>query len=136
VLVERHQLGDQDVVQVHDVDVHRHHAEPLPAGEHLVIDQHPRRFEDQVDQDLAVPGLQQPLLGRGLGPHPRLGENILRALGVLALEHQVDVVARWWPAARPAAEPAAQQVGDARALECRDRPLEAVGQLFGDLALA
>jgi hypothetical protein len=97
---------------------------------------HPRGFEDQVDEDLAVPGLQQPLLGRGLGAHPGLGERLLGALGVLALDHQVDVVARRRPAAGPAAEPAAEEVGNVPSLERRDRALEAVGQLFGDLALA
>jgi hypothetical protein len=107
--------------------VHPAYAQLLSALEHLLGDPHTGGLEDQVDQDLAVPGLEEPLLGRLFGAHPRTRERLQRPLGLAPLHHQVDVVARRGAAAGPAAEAAAEQVGDVLRFQGRDRALEARG---------
>src|SRR5918998_817013 len=51
----------------------------------------------------------RPLLGRALGAHAGVRQRLQRALDVLRLDHQVEVVARLGAAARPAREAAAEQ---------------------------
>ena len=68
--------------------------------------------EDQIDERVAVPGLDQPLLGRVLGAQPGLLQRRDRALDVLGLDHQIEVVPRLRAAARPAREAAAEQERD------------------------
>ena len=46
----------------------------------VVIDAQPEGGEDQVDQDIAVPGLQQPVLGRVLTAHAEPQQHVERPL--------------------------------------------------------
>ena len=82
----------------------------LGPVEVALVDLAAGRAEDQVDQRLAVPGLQQPVLGRPFRLHPRGVERRQRALGVLLADEEVDVVLGRRPAASPGGEPAAEDV--------------------------
>ena len=70
VLVEREQLGRRARPRAPS-PARRSDATDsvLAAREHLVVDRQPARAEDQVDEHVAVPRLQQPLLRRVLGAH-------------------------------------------------------------------
>ena len=113
VLRDRHQLRDQHVLEGHDAHRHRQHGELLAARDHVVVDRQALGPEDEVDEHVAVPRLDEPLLGRVLGAHAGVGERLQRAVDVLALDHQVEVVARLRAAARPRREAAAEQERDA-----------------------
>ena len=84
----------------------------------------PARAEDEVDEHLAVPDLVQPVLGRRVGLHARAGECIPRALGVLRLDEEVDVVVGLGAPARPRREPAAECERNALVPEDGCHPLQ------------
>src|SRR4051795_10457088 len=63
------------------------------------------------------PRLEQPCLRRSLGLHARVLERLKRALGVLGLHDEVEVVARLGPAARPDREASGEQGRDVRLAE-------------------
>jgi hypothetical protein len=126
VLRDRHQLGDEHVLEGHDAHRHRQHGQLLAARDHVVVDRQALGPEDEVDEHVAVPGLDEPLLGRVLRAHARVHEGLQRPVGVLGLDHQVQVVAGLGPAAGPAGQAAAQQEGDVRLAQGGGGALEGV----------
>ena len=105
MLVEREQLGGEHVVHRHHRHADREHVDLLAAAEHLVVHLEALGVEDQVHEHVAVPGLEQPALGRALGAHARGLEQLERALRVLRLDHDVEVVVGFGAAARPVVWP-------------------------------
>jgi hypothetical protein len=67
VLVERLQAQGEHVLQPEDVHRHRGHGQQLAAGDLLVADLALDGLEDDVDEHVAVPRLQQPFLRLTLG---------------------------------------------------------------------
>src|SRR5919206_841759 len=112
LLGEREELRDHDVLERRDRHRQREHLERLRAVEQLVVDGPARRVEDQVDEHVAVVSLQEPVLERPLRPEPGLAESLQRALRVLRLDEQVDVVLGLRAAAGPRREAAAERVVD------------------------
>ena len=122
LLAHREQLRGEHVVERgHEQRLGRHLERGGPL-EVRVADRPAGRVEDQVDEDVAVPGLQQPSLRRPLGPHARGLERFQRPLGVAFAEEEVDVVVGRWPAARPGREPAAEEERDIRLREAHPQP--------------
>src|SRR5712691_2602536 len=87
LLLQREQLASEHVLGAQDAHPHRRDLELVSALELMVGDLAARRPEDQVDQDVAVPRLEQPFLRGPLRAHARVGERLLRPLGILGLEH-------------------------------------------------
>src|SRR4051794_39268121 len=134
VLGQRHQLRDEDVLERHHAHLHAEHGEQLAALDHLVGDLEALRVEDEVDQHVAVPGLDEPFLGRVLDPHALPAQRLARPLDVLALDDQVEVVARLGAAAGPARQAPADQEGDAGVAQRGGGALERaldVGEVLG-----
>ena len=63
----------------------------------------------QVDQDVAVEGLEEPVLGDRLGSHARGDQRLEGSLGVSGPDEDIHVVIRWRAAACPDREPASDQ---------------------------
>ena len=124
MLVERVELRVEHVLYRHHPEVHRGGVDELGAREQLVVDRQPGGLEDEVDQDVAVPDLQQPGLRRVLGAHAGADERLLRAAGVLRLDDHVEVVRGGRAAARPAREAPADQERDLGGVERGDGALE------------
>jgi hypothetical protein len=101
VLGEREQLGNEDILEVHHRHRYRRDREPLGGLDALRGHLHPLGFEDEIDEDLVVPCLEQPLLGRVLATHPGFDQSSLGAPRVLGQDHQIDVVLRPRSATRP-----------------------------------
>jgi hypothetical protein len=136
VLVERHQLGRDDVLERHHEQRHRAHVHALRAPHDRVVDADAERVVDQVDQHLPVPRLQQPPLGGPLRAQPFRLEHLERALGVLGPHHQVEVVGRLRTPARPRSEAAAEQEGDLGPVQRGCRLPQRAGDLVeGDCGL-
>ena len=112
LLGQREQLRRQHVLHRRDRQPHRHHLALLRAVEQLVGHRAAGGREDQVDERVVVVRLQQPVLGRALGPHARVGQHLQRALGVLGLDEEVDVVIGDRAAARPDRKPAREREAD------------------------
>jgi hypothetical protein len=92
------------------------------------------RLEDQIDHHLPVPRLDQPVLRRALGAHAPPLQRSYRALGVLAREHQIQVVVRPRTGSRPAGQAAAQHERHLRLAQRRGRPAQRGGdRLMGGL---
>ena len=123
VLGDRHQLGDQHVLERHDAHLHREHRHLFTTRDHVVVHRQPLGREDQVDEHVAVPRLHEPLLRRILRAHARVRERGDRALDVLPLDHEVEVVPRLRPAPCPRREAAAEQ-------ERHVRPAQRGGRLL------
>src|SRR5205085_5430608 len=66
-----------------------------------------------VDQDVVVVDLVEPRLRRLLRRHPGGGKRLERELGVLRLDHEVEVVVRLRAAARPRGDAAGEDERDA-----------------------
>jgi hypothetical protein len=126
VLAEGQQLRGHHILQRHHADVHAEHRELLSAGDQVVVHRQALGTIDEVDKRVAVPRLEQPVLGRSLRPHSRLLERLQRPFGVLRLDDQVEIVARLRSPARPAGEAAAEQERDVRLAQRRRGPLERV----------
>ncbi len=94
-----------------------------------VVDRASGWVEDQVDQRLPVPGLEQPVLRRLLGFHSSLDERLESALGIPLMDEEVDVVLGRRSAARPGCEAAAQDVWHLGVPESGVRALHRVDQL-------
>ena len=135
VLVDRHQHRDQHVFQRHHRGGDRHHSDLLGALEDLVGHVQPGGPEDDVDHDLIKPGLVEPLLGWTLGPHPDACQGKERRVGVLRLDHHVEVVLRLRPSARPRGEAAAEHEGDTAIAERGNRLLQRLCQCLERLSV-
>ena len=97
----------------------------------LVGDRPAGRREDEVDERaVVVPRLVQPALGRALGAEAGLLHRLERRVGVLRLDHEVDVVLALRAAARPRRESAAEDERDFALLECSGAGLHCVEQLL------
>src|SRR5206468_2997344 len=115
--------------------LHRMHFRLAGAFDERVVDGDAGRVEDQVDEDALVPRLVEPTLGRLLGPEARFGEHLQRALRVLRLDEEVEVVLGLRAAPRPDRNAAAQDEGHAglaRAFRNVDGTVDLV-LLAGDL---
>lgn len=124
LLLEGEQLGHHEVLERDHGQAHRHHLALLGTPEPLVADRPAARAEDEIDQDVAVPDLVQPVLRRAVGAQARPGEGGLGAFGVLRLEEEIHVVIGLGPAARPCREPAAEGEGDPLVAQDRGHLLE------------
>ena len=83
------------------------------TGEHLVVEEDAAGGpEDDVDHDVVLEGLEQPvgigLLGGEAGP----GQRLQHPVGVLGTDEEVDVVGPPGPAHGGRADPAHEQVVD------------------------
>ena len=71
LLAHREKLRREHVVDRRDEERQRRDLHARRAGEVLVGDGAAGRAVDDVDEDLALPRLEKPALGRALGPHAR-----------------------------------------------------------------
>jgi hypothetical protein len=83
VLVERQELRGQHVLERHDADGHGEDLHLVAALDDLVGDGSCRGTVDEVDHDVAVPRLDEPLLRRALRAEALLVERGERAVDVL-----------------------------------------------------
>ena len=109
MLAQGEQLRAHHVLDRHDVHGHGVDVELLGALEHPVVDRAAGRLEDDVDEDVAVPGLVEPLFGRILDPEARRFECLDGRFGVLRLDHKIEVVIALRPATGPGGQSAAEQ---------------------------
>ena len=105
------------------------HLRLAGAFDERVVDGDARRVEDQVDEDALVPRLVEPALGRLLGTEARFGEHLQRALRVLRLDEEVEVVLGLRAAARPDRNAAAQDEGHAGLAQRRGGALQRLQKL-------
>src|SRR5438552_5597684 len=124
VLGEREELADDQVVDRHDEHAYRRDAHLVTAREELVVDGGAVRREQQVDEDVAVPGLCQPALRRPFGAHAGRGEGVEGGVDVALTDEEVDVVFGRRAPACPRGEPPAQRELDAGVAQCGRTVLE------------
>src|SRR5512133_3151786 len=68
VFAEREELRDHDVLERHDLHADGLNLELLGALEHVAVDRAAGRVEDEVDEEVPVPGLVEPVFGWPLAP--------------------------------------------------------------------
>jgi hypothetical protein len=112
MLSQGHELRHQHVLKRHHAHLHAEHGHYLSASDQGVIGGNPLGREDQIDQRVAVPGLDQPFLRRRLVAQPGLLQRRDGVVGVLGADHEVEVVAGLRAASRPAREAACEQERD------------------------
>src|SRR5919109_2695566 len=74
---------------------------------------------NQVDEDVAVPRLRQPALGRALRLEPRVGQRLERTVDILLADHEVEVLAGLRSATRPCGEATPERKGNLRVAQYR-----------------
>jgi hypothetical protein len=131
VLVHRAQLRDHDVVQRHDRQRLRLDAQLVGALQELVDPGQPGEVPDEVDQHVAVPGLEEPALRRALGPHAGADQRLQPALAVLLAHREVDVVVGRRAAAGPAGHAPGQGERHVGVTQGGGRALERLDDLGG-----
>jgi hypothetical protein len=87
--------------------------------------------KDDVDHHITAPGLEEPLLGRPLGPHPRGRKGFKRTLGVRWFDHQIQVVLRQRAAPRPSREAAGEHERQACVAHRGNRDSDRLEKSFG-----
>ena len=112
VLGHCHQLGHEQVDGPQDA--HRDCGTPRPPAplDQRLVNDEAGGLEDQVDEQRAVVGLEEPGLGRPVAAHPEPDHQRQRALGVHRPDEEVEVVVGLGPAVRPARDPAADHERD------------------------
>jgi len=104
LLGEREQLRRDHVAERGDEHRLGDHVQLARALEVAVVDRAAGRMEDQVDERLAVPGLDQLTLRGTLRPHPCGDERVERARHVAHPHEEVDIVLGRRPTTCPAGE--------------------------------
>jgi hypothetical protein len=87
----------------------RQHSKAIASGDDIVVHLDALGVVDDVDEHVAVPCLVEPLLRWVLRAHAGADQRLERALGVLRLDHEVEVVRGLRPSARPAGQAAAEE---------------------------
>ena len=100
----------------------------------LVADGAAGGLEDQVDEDVAVPRLQEPALRWALGPHADVDKRLQGALRVRLAEEEVHVVVGRRATVGPRGEAAAEQERDLGVAQGRGALLHRVDELREALA--
>ncbi len=108
LLAQGEELRDEDVVDRRDEQALGVDLEPGGAGEVLVVDLAARRTEDQVDEIVAFPRLEKPVLGWALSPHPLGDQSVEGQVGVAPAEVEIDVVIGRRSPTRPDRQAAAE----------------------------
>ncbi len=93
VLVVHHRLDHHEVLAGRDRDLHVAERVTAHAALHLVVEEHPRRLEDDVDLHVVVERLEDPLRVGLFGRHATVGEGGQDLRGVVGPAEHVDVVA-------------------------------------------
>ncbi len=126
VLVVHHRLDHHEVLAGDDwyLDV----AERVTAHPalHLVVEEHPRRLEDDVDLHVVVEGLEDPLRVGLFRRHAAVAEGGQDLRGVVGSTEHVDVVRPSWATVRGRGHTADERPRQPGTIEARGRHAERV----------